>query len=142
MTLDEIAALDVQSLTDRGCHLYLWTVTAVLRHSFGIAEAWGFKPKNILTWCKPGLGSGTRFRQNTEHILFATRGKTFPIIRHDVGAWHQWPRRRHSEKPDAFFDLVETVSPGPYLEMFARRQRLGWDTWGNEALNHVNLSVT
>lgn len=56
--------------------------------------------------------------------------------------WFVWPRGRHSEKPEAFFDLVERVSPGPYLELFARRQRLGWDTWGNEALCHVELCDT
>lgn len=55
--------------------------------------------------------------------------------------WFTWPRGRHSEKPEAFFDLVEQVSPGPYLELFARRQRLGWDTWGNEALEHVELTA-
>ncbi len=53
--------------------------------------------------------------------------------------WFTWPRRGHSQKPEAFFDLVEQVSPGPYLELFARRQRLSWDTWGNEALEHVSL---
>jgi N6-adenosine-specific RNA methylase IME4 len=55
--------------------------------------------------------------------------------------WFAWPRGRHSEKPGAFYDLVERVSPGPRLELFARTQRLGWDTWGNEALNHVDLTV-
>lgn len=54
--------------------------------------------------------------------------------------WFQWPRGRHSAKPEAFIDLVEQVSPGPYLELFARRQRLGWDTWGNEALEHVEMA--
>ena len=53
--------------------------------------------------------------------------------------WFEWPRGSHSQKPDAFLDLVEQVSPGPYLELFARRQRLGWDTWGDEALQHVTL---
>jgi N6-adenosine-specific RNA methylase IME4 len=55
------------------------------------------------------------------------------------GRWFQWKRGAHSAKPEAFLDLVEQVSPGPYLEMFARRNRLGWDTWGNEALEHVEL---
>jgi hypothetical protein len=54
--------------------------------------------------------------------------------------WFQWPRGAHSAKPEAFLDMVEQVSPGPYLEMFARRNRLGWDTWGNEALGHVSLA--
>lgn len=56
--------------------------------------------------------------------------------------WFEWPRGEHSAKPEAFLDLVEQVSPGPYLEMFARRQRLGWDTWGDEALQHVNLEAS
>jgi N6-adenosine-specific RNA methylase IME4 len=56
-----------------------------------------------------------------------------------TGQWFTWPRGRHSEKPEAFFDLVEQVSPGPYLELFARRNRLGWDTWGDEALQHVEV---
>ncbi len=57
-----------------------------------------------------------------------------------VTSWFTWQRGVHSKKPEAFLDLVEQVSPGPYLELFARRQRLGWDTWGNEALNHVELA--
>lgn len=56
------------------------------------------------------------------------------------GRWFQWPRGEHSAKPEAFLDLVEQVSPGPYLELFARRNRLGWDTWGNESLEHISLS--
>ena len=53
--------------------------------------------------------------------------------------WFTWPRGEHSAKPEAFLDMVERVSPGPYLELFARRQRFGWDTWGNEALEHVEI---
>jgi N6-adenosine-specific RNA methylase IME4 len=55
--------------------------------------------------------------------------------------WHRWPRGDHSAKPEAFLDLVEQVSPGPYLELFARRQRLGWDTWGHHALEHVEMGA-
>jgi N6-adenosine-specific RNA methylase IME4 len=63
-----------------------------------------------------------------------------PVKRWDT-TWFQWPRGKHSAKPEAFLDLVEQTSPGPYLEMFARRQRLGWDTWGNEALEHVEIAT-
>lgn len=65
--------------------------------------------------------------------------RTAPPLRRAPSSWFEWPRGRHSEKPEAFIDLVEQVSPGPYLELFARRNRLGWDTWGNEALCHVSL---
>ena len=70
----------------------------------------------------------------------AKKGKPLAIARAD-STWFTWPRGRHSAKPDAFLDLVEQVSPGPYLELFARRNRLGWDTWGNEALCHVSLEA-
>ena len=79
-------------------------------------------------------------RRRTEFILTARRGSLRHLERVD-STWFRWPRmdRAHSRKPDAFLDLVERVSPAPRLEMFARRQRLGWDTWGNEALEHVEL---
>jgi len=64
-----------------------------------------------------------------------------PPLEQVPSRWFEWPRGRHSEKPEAFLDLVESVSPGPYLELFARRNRLGWDTWGNEALEHVGLET-
>jgi N6-adenosine-specific RNA methylase IME4 len=68
----------------------------------------------------------------------ARKGTTsFQPFERMQGRWFTWPRGKHSQKPEAFIDMVEQVSPGPYLEMFARRNRLGWDTWGNEALNHV-----
>jgi N6-adenosine-specific RNA methylase IME4 len=131
MSLDEVKALPVAELAAPSAHLYLWTVTSVLRHSFDVVEAWGFKPKQVLVWCKPGLGSGARFRQNVEYVIFGTRGAGLPITRRDVGAWHEWPRAGHSVKPSAFGDLVESVSPGPYVELFARAPRLGWDSWGH-----------
>lgn len=140
MTLDEIRGLEIGDLAARGgCHLYLWTVASVFRDVFSVAEAWGFKPKQILTWCKPGLGSGMRFRQNSEYVLFATKGSGIPITRRDVGTWHVWPRGGHSVKPDAFYDLVEQVSPGPYLEIFARRARFGWDYAGDGSLGTVTI---
>jgi len=145
LTLDEIADLPVSTLADRkGAHLYLWTVTSVLRHSFGIVEAWGFSPKQVLVWTKPGLGPGARFRQTCEYVIFGSRGPSLPITRRDIGTWFQWPRNGHSVKPAAFGDLVESVSPGPYVELFARSPRLGWDSWGYgyECSNTAIGSVT
>lgn len=139
MSLDEIRALPVATLADRSCHLYLWTVTSVFRHAFSVVEAWGFQPKQILVWCKPGLGSGMRFRQNTEYVVFGTRGAGLPITRRDIGTWHQWPRGEHSAKPEAFYDLVEQVSPAPRVELFARRARFGWDYWGDQSLGTAEM---
>lgn len=119
-----------------GSHLYLWTTQAFLWDARSVVEAWGFRPSCTLVWCKPpvgpGVGSGS-YRSSVEFVIFATRGK--PTGSGSVDRqWFEWPRGRHSEKPEAFYDMVEHVSRGPYLEMFARRARLGWDYWGDESL--------
>lgn len=135
MTTGEIEALPVRDLAAPNAHLYIWTVNAYLESTFAIARAWGFKPSTLLTWAKTprGIGLGGTYVLTTEHVLFCRRGTLAAKTRVDSSWWH-WPRGRHSAKPEAFIDMVEQVSPGPYLEMFARRARLGWDTWGNEAL--------
>jgi N6-adenosine-specific RNA methylase IME4 len=140
MSVDDISDLPVRDLSFPDAHLYLWTTNAYLERSFGIVNWWGFRPSQVLVWAKTprGLGMGGAFSNTTEFVLFARRGSLQPLARTD-STWWNWRRGKHSAKPEAFLDLVETVSPGPYLELFARRQRLGWDTWGNEALNHIEL---
>lgn len=140
MSVEEIAALPVRDLADRRAHLYLWTINAYVEDAYEIARLWGFRPSTLLTWCKRpnGKGLGGTYSLTTEFILFARRGVCPAAERVDT-TWWLWPRGRHSAKPEAFMDLVERVSPAPRLELFARRQRLGWDTWGNEALCHVDI---
>lgn len=140
MTLDEIAALPIASLADDNAHLYLWTTNAFLERTYDVARAWGFRPSQLLTWAKAprGLGMGGAFTNTTEFVLFARRGSLKPLTRTD-SSWWNWKRGKHSAKPDAFFDVVEAVSPGPYLELFARRKRLGWDSWGNEVESDIAL---
>jgi N6-adenosine-specific RNA methylase IME4 len=118
--------------TERKAHLWLWVLNQHIDWGYEVARAWGFEPQQMLTWRKPGLGTG-RFQCNTESVLVCRKGgpagNPFGAT---GGTGFDWPRGRHSEKPAAFFDLVERVSPGPYLEMFARCRRLGWDSHGNE----------
>jgi N6-adenosine-specific RNA methylase IME4 len=140
MSLADIAAVPVRELADDGCHLYLWTINRHLEATYDIARAWGFKPCQLLTWGKKprGICLGT-FTSTTEFVLFCRRG-TLKATRRIDTTWWNWPRsNKHSAKPEVFIDMVESVSPGPYLELFARRNRLGWATWGNEALCHVEL---
>lgn len=141
MSLDRICTLPVGSLAADAAHLYLWTTNRFIEGAFSVCRAWGFRPGQLLTWCKVpmGIGFGGAFTQTTEHVLFCRRGVLKAQTRVD-STWWQWTRGKHSQKPDAFMDMVEQVSPGPYLELFARRQRLGWDTWGDEALNHVEVA--
>jgi N6-adenosine-specific RNA methylase IME4 len=143
MSVAEIEALPISELAEDAAHLYLWTTTRYLRAAFAVAEAWGFRYGQTLVWCKTTHASilGGAFGCNVEFVLFCRRG-VLPHDKKSDSAWFDWPRAGrggHSRKPEAFLDLVESVSPGPYLELFARRQRLGWDTWGNEALEHVQL---
>lgn len=153
MSVDEIAALKVQELTDTDAHLFLWAPDTFLIDgtAAGVAQAWGFKPGRVLLWWgKPGFGLGYFPRPQHEAMLVCRRGQ-LDWLRRDIGSVHQWPQpygpagrsiaKIGSAKPDAALDLIEQVSPGPYLELFARRQRLGWDTWGNEALCHVELKA-
>lgn len=141
LSVAEIAALRPPVAPD--AHLYLWTTQRYLWSAPEVAREWGFEPSTLLTWCKAptGFALGGTFGKASEFCLFARRGTLRGLSRTNRD-WFTWPRAGgHSAKPDAFLDLVETVSPGPYLELFARRQRLGWDTWGNEALEHVSFPV-
>ncbi len=126
----------------RDAHLYLWTINAYIEDAYWIARAWGFEPSTMLTWGKPrhGIGLGGTYTLTTEHVLFCRRG-TLKAKRRVDTSWWDWKRGAHSAKPEAFIDMVESVSPGPYLEMFARRNRLGWSTWGNQCFAHVDMDT-
>lgn len=139
MSLEDICDLPVAAMAERDAHLYLWTTNRYLREAYYVAEAWGFSVTKPLVWCKEPRGfNGRPFTSTCEFVLAARRG----TLRYKADAgrqWWQWSRGEHSAKPEAFLDIVEMVSPGPYLEMFARRNRFGWDTWGNEALELATL---
>ena len=94
--------------------------------------------KTMITWAKTQIGMGMYFRNTTEHALFGVRGR-LKCLRRDVPTHFVAPRGSHSAKPEAFYDIVESMSPGPYLDVFARRLRLGWDCWGNEVYNVPGL---
>lgn len=130
MPIADICALPVQELVDRDAHLWLWALNGLMEEAHQVVRAWGFKPVQLVTWCKPGPGVGHYLRSNTEHAIFATRGRPVTPDAKPLSTWYRWPRGQHSAKPAAFGDLVEQVSPGPYVELFARAQRLGWDGWG------------
>lgn len=139
MTLGELVELPVHELADDDAHLWPWVTNAFMEHGHRLARAWGFTPFNIVTWCKKGPGVGYYVRTNTEHVLLCSRGRPAVPESKAMSSWFEWPRTKHSVKPDAFFDLVEQVSPGPYLELFSRRARMGWDHWGDEAIASIDM---
>lgn len=134
MTFDQLMEMPVESMADIDCHLYLWITNRSLPKGFALMERWGFRYITAVTWCKPSFGMGNYFRGSTEHVLFGVRGSQ-QLRRKDVGTWFSAPRgpNGHSSKPSEFYPLVESCSPGPYLEMFARCERPGWSSWGAEA---------
>ena len=140
MELKEILELPVSKLAAAKSHLYLWVPNALLQEGLRVMEAWGFTYKSNLVWYKvrkdggpDGRGVGFYFRNVTELLLFGVRGsmRTLQPGRTQVNLLST-RKREHSRKPDEFYDLIEACSPGPYLELFARFTRPGWDQWGNE----------
>ena len=147
MELKEVMDLPVPDLSAAKSHLYLWIPNALLQEGLKVMEAWGFTYKTNLIWYKirkdggpDGRGVGFYFRNVTEMILFGVRGRmrTLQPGRTQVNILST-RKREHSRKPDEFYDLIERCSPGPYLELFARFARPGWDQWGNEDVERNSL---
>jgi N6-adenosine-specific RNA methylase IME4 len=131
----QLLTLPVPQVSDVDCHCYLWITNRSLPKGFALLDAWGFRYVTMLTWCKPSIGMGNYFRGSTEHVLFGVKGSQL-LKRKDVGTWFAAPRGEgHSSKPEDLYALVETCSPGPYLELFGRQAREGWSVWGAEALS-------
>jgi len=140
--LDEIAALPVVGVCEEKAHLYLWAPNAMLPDALSVMKAWGFTYKSNIVWHKlrkdggsDGRGVGFYFRNVTEIILFGVRGKnarTLLPARSRVNII-QSRKREHSRKPDEQYEFIESCSPGPYLELFARGVRSGWTNWGDQA---------
>lgn len=146
MSVEQIALLPIGELAADDANLFMWTTDGFLLDGSArkVVYAWGFLNPRLLIWHKSGFGLGTFPRPQHETCLVASRGRSTWTTR-SHGSVHRWKvvyeggSRKHSAKPDGFYDLVQQASPGPYLELFARVQRLGWDTWGDEALEHIDI---
>lgn len=134
MRIDEIAALPIPDLVDpAGAHVYLWVTHKMLPAGLTLLEGWGCRYECQLTWVKPTGITPYSWMYNTEHVLFARAGQGLDIERKGLKLGFDAPALGHSTKPDRFYEMVRSASPGPRLEMFARRARPDFDSWGNEA---------
>ena len=113
-------------------HLYLWVTNNFLPHGLWLINQLNYRYVTNLAWAKDSIGIGRYFRRQHELCLFAVRGKYIPTKRNDISTLIVAPKSRHSKKPEEFFTMVESASPGPYLDMFSRSCREGWYTWGLE----------
>lgn len=141
MDAADIGRLPVADVAAPHGHLYLWVPNALLAEGLEVMAGWGFSYKANLVWHKvrsdggsDGRGVGFYFRNVTEILLFGVRGRlrTLPPGRRQVNLIAA-RKREHSRKPDELYEVVEACSPGPYLELFARSTRPGWQAWGDEA---------
>jgi N6-adenosine-specific RNA methylase IME4 len=145
LMLQAIKAIPVAAVAAAQSHLYLWVPNALLREGLEVMEAWGFQYKTNLIWHKirkdggpDGRGIGFYFRNTTEIVLFGVRGqlRTLTPGRTQVNII-KTQKREHSRKPDELYAIIEACSPGPFLELFARGQRVNWDQWGNEVVDYA-----
>ncbi|QQQ75453.1 methyltransferase [Saccharothrix sp. 6-C] len=141
MSLERIKAMPVGDLAAPDAHLWLWVTNATLRDGYDVAEAWGFTVRSPLTWIKFRMGLGKYLRNSTEHLLFATRGRA-PVNFRSQPTWINAPVQEHSRKPDEQYAVIERISHGPYLELFARRRppsNADWSVWGNEINSDISV---
>ncbi len=137
MTLDEICDLKVPDLARDDCILFMWTTSPKLEESFSVLNAWGFTYKTCMVWVKDRIGMGYYARQKHEQLLIGTRGNPgVPEPANRPPSVIEAKRTRHSEKPGEFYEAIEAMYPldgKSHIELFCRKQRKGWDAWGNEA---------
>ena len=138
MSIEQIQALDVASIAHEDCILWLWTTNHHMREAFMVLDAWGFEHKTILTWVKHKMGTGDWLRGQSEHCLMAVRGKPIVELTNQTTVIHGLVRA-HSQKPDEFYEFVESLCPAPrYAELFQRTLRLNWDGHGNEVQKTID----
>lgn len=145
MTTKKIMELPVASIADpAGCHLYLWTTNGFIPDAIDVMRSWGWRYVTCVTWAKDRFGLGQYFRGQTEQCLFGVKGN-IPYRIGENGKRAQGrtlisaPRQEHSKKPEALRQMIEKVSPGPYVELFARTEAPGWDVWGDQLENSQNV---
>lgn len=141
MSLDRIKAMPVAELATEDAHLWLWVTNATLRYGYDVMEAWGFTARSPLTWIKPRIGLGNYLRNSTEHLILGTRGNA-PVRFRAQPTWMFAPLQEHSHKPEEQYAVIERISDGPYLELFARRRppsERPWSVWGNEVASDISV---
>ena len=132
MSFNELADLPVSDIAANDCALFMWVVDSHLQTAVDLIQVWGFVYKTIgFIWVKPSIGLGYWTRKQAEICLLGTRGKP-KRVNAGISQVIKAPRREHSRKPDETYRCIEELVSGPYLEMFARQKRDGWESWGNE----------
>lgn len=145
MSTDDICNLPIKNLANKDSVLFMWVTVPFLPDGMRVLDSWGYKYKTMLTWRKiMSLGMGFWFRGQCEHVLFGVRGKV-KAFRCQRTNFIQSKVSEHSAKPEEFAELIEIATSDmpsrQMIELFARRQRPGWDVFGNEVENSIDLEA-
>ena len=131
--VDDLKTLPVGELAAERCHVHLWTLpNSYHRIAYEIVEYWGFRVVSEFVWCKTQVGKGNYWRMSHEILLTAVQSQDDRFDDRSLRSWVEAPRGRHSEKPGVVREMIELASPGPRLELFARKLAPGWYSWGHE----------
>lgn len=131
MTVAEIAALPVKEIVADNAHLHIWTTNAFLFETKQVMESWGFEYKSVFVWVKPQMGIGNYWRVSHEFLLLGVRGSA-TFMDKNLMSWGEFPRTKHSSKPEPVRKMIMRSSPGPYLELFGRQLAESWTVFGNQ----------
>ena len=159
MKLEDIKALPIKDLADNPCVLLMWATFPLLKEAFEVIEAWGFEYKTLgFSWIKtnkdgsPFFGVGYYAKSNAEVCLLAVRGNGHSLVKSNkVSSVILSAKSKHSKKPDIVRNkIVELFGDIPRIELFARNEGNknlfnenvldGWDSWGNEVKNDIELN--
>ncbi len=145
MSDEDIVALPVADLADKQAHLYLWVTAAHKEIGYKVCRAWGFVPTLELVWIKttkeghPYMGMGHYYRHSHENVIFGVKGKLQCLNKTTRTVFFAPRSTTHSTKPEVAYKIIESMSPPPRIELFARQKREGWDAWGNEVESDIEL---
>jgi N6-adenosine-specific RNA methylase IME4 len=141
MSIDELKVMDIPAAKD--CVLFMWATVPLMPEAIDLVTAWGFKYKTMITWRKiMSLGMGFWFRGQCEHLIVAVKGNV-KAFRCQHPNFIQHKALKHSEKPEVFRQLIEQVTPTmtDRLELFARKETEGWDVFGNEVAESIDITI-
>lgn len=136
LPLEEIKSIPIGQIANIGCHVYCWTTNKMLEDTFGVLKSWGVNFHLVMTLLKPsGIAPCFGYVFASEFCLLGFYGK--PMQKFLKVGELNWLKSfnkagQHSSKPDEFYKLVEKMSPTPRIDIFARQNRQGWDTFGDE----------
>jgi N6-adenosine-specific RNA methylase IME4 len=139
INISDMRRLPIPKLADDRCHLHIWCLpNETHRLAYELIDYWGFRPVAEFVWCKPQIGRGMYWRMSHEILVTGINQDRDRFNDNSLRSWIEAPRGRHSEKPDVVREMIERASPGPRIELFARKLIPDWYCWGHEIAEPLN----